>query len=331
MRKLTIGKIRGLQQISSPDGIFAICAMDHRESLRSMIAKVHAGEVSYRDMVERKLELCETLARHSTAVLLDPNYGAAQCIAGSALPGGTGLLVSMEAPGYLGSPQRRRTIFQQGWSVEKIRRVGGAGAKLLLHYRPDLPEEATHQLAITRTLAEECLRHDLLCVVEPKTYPIEGEKEHEPPFSERKAGLVIQTAKQITSLAIDVLKAEFPADLGQQKGEAILLDLCRQLDEASQTPWVILSAGVDFDSFCREVKLACQAGASGFLAGRAIWQEAEAIADKQERIKFLSTVAVDRMKRLVEVATKYAVPWHKKLGLPSHQLAPVSETWFEQY
>ena len=328
---LTIGKIRGMQQISNPDGIFAICAMDHRESLRNMIAKAHAGKVSYQDIVEHKLELCETMARHSTAVLLDPNYGAAQCIAGSALPGRTGFLVSTEAPGYLGSPERRRTTFLQGWSVEKIRRVGGAGAKLLLHYRPDLPEVATHQLAITRALAEECARYDLLCVVEPKTYLIEGEREHAPPFSERKAGLVIQTAKQITSLAIDVLKAEFPADLSQQKDETILLDLCHQLDEASRTPWVILSAGVDFDSFYLEVKLACQAGASGFLAGRAIWQEAEEIVEKRERVKFLSTVAVDRMKRLVEVATKYAVPWHKKLRLPSHQLSPISETWFEQY
>ncbi|MBI4297168.1 MAG: tagatose 1,6-diphosphate aldolase [Chloroflexi bacterium] len=326
---LTIGKIRGLQQISSPDGVFAICAMDHRGSLKSMIAKAHPGEVSYQAMVERKLELCETLAPHSTAALLDPNYGTAQCIASGMLPGRAGLLISTEASGYLDSPQGRLTTLQQGWSVEKIRRVGGSGAKLLLHYRPDLSEVASHQLAVTRSLAEECLKHDLLCVVEPKTYPIEGETELQ--LNERKPELVIQTAKQITSLAIDVLKAEFPADLSQIKDEASLLTLCHRLDEASRTPWVILSAGANFDSFCREVKLACQAGASGFLAGRAIWQEAEDIDEKEGRIKFLSTVAVDRMKRLMEITTKYAAPWYKKLRLSSRQLAQVSETWFLDY
>ena len=56
MRKLSIGKIRGIQQIATPDGIFTICAMDHRGSLRSMIDKECLGEVNYEEMVERKLE-----------------------------------------------------------------------------------------------------------------------------------------------------------------------------------------------------------------------------------------------------------------------------------
>ena len=159
----------------------------------------------------------------------------------------------------------------------------------------------------------------------------EGEKEHLPPLSQKKPGLVIQTAREITSLPIDVLKAEFPADLSETKDEAALLDLCYKLNEASQTPWVILSAGVDFDTYCQEVRLACRAGASGLLAGRAIWQEAAHMADKRERGKFLSTVAVDRMKRLLEIAMEYAVPWHKKLGLPRHELAQISESWFRDY
>ncbi|MBI2201538.1 MAG: hypothetical protein HYU43_06310 [Armatimonadetes bacterium] len=35
--RLSIGKIRGLQQIADGRGIFAICAMDHRGSMREMI------------------------------------------------------------------------------------------------------------------------------------------------------------------------------------------------------------------------------------------------------------------------------------------------------
>ena len=72
MKRLTIGKIRGLQQIANPEGIFVICAMDHRGSLRRMIDGENPEKVSYEEMVERKLELCSSLAKYASAVLLDP-------------------------------------------------------------------------------------------------------------------------------------------------------------------------------------------------------------------------------------------------------------------
>jgi tagatose 1,6-diphosphate aldolase len=101
MTRLSIGKIRGLQQISTPEGIFIICAMDHRGSLKEMIEKEQLDDdVDYQQLVEHKLELCAALAPYASAVLLDPNYGAAQCISGGLLPGHTGLLVSIEATGY---------------------------------------------------------------------------------------------------------------------------------------------------------------------------------------------------------------------------------------
>ena len=103
------------------------------------------------------------------------------------------------------------------------------------------------------------------------------------------------------------------------------------MDSASRVPWVILSAGVDFESFCQEVEIACQGGASGFLGGRAIWQEAIQIDDARERIKYLSTVVVDRLKRLSEIANKYAVPWYKKLGLDGRKLANISAKWYKEY
>ncbi len=61
------------------------------------------------------------------------------------------------------------------------------------------------------------------------------------------------------------------------------MNLCKELDQASRLPWVLLSAGVDFESFRIQVEIACKAGASGFLAGRALWQEGARIpAGKQE-------------------------------------------------
>jgi len=331
MRRLTIGKVRGLQQISNPDGIFTMCAMDHRGSLRSMLDEEHPEEVNYEEMVEHKLELCSSLAKYASAVLLDPVFGAAQCISHGVLPNSTGLLVSIEASGYSGEKEYRITELLEGWGVDKIRRMGASAVKMLVYYRPDLKQLASQQLNTVNMVAMECMEHDLPFLVEPLSYPVGNEITNPQEFAATKEKLVIETARDVTVLPIDVLKAEFPADLRYQKDKSRLLDLCHQLDMASQVPWVVLSAGVDFERFYREVEIACQAGASGFLAGRAIWQEAMDIDNKRERVQYLSTVGIDRLKRLIEVAGKYAVPWYKKLGLTAQELANTSEKWYKEY
>ncbi|GAH78980.1 unnamed protein product, partial [marine sediment metagenome] len=238
MKRLSIGKIRGLQQIANPDGILTICAMDHRGSLRSMIDEEQPGEVNYEEMVERKLELCSTLAKYASAVLLDPIFGAAQCISHRVLPNNTGLLVSIEASGYSGEKEHRLTKLLDEWSVEKIKRMGASAVKILVYYRPDLKQLANEQLNTVNTVALECIKYDLPFLVEPKSYPIGNEVNNPQEFAALKEQLVIKTARDITTLPIDVLKAEFPADLRYKKDKSELIELCHQLDISSQVPWV---------------------------------------------------------------------------------------------
>jgi tagatose 1,6-diphosphate aldolase len=325
----SIGKIRGLEQIANTEGIFVICAMDHRGSLQRMIDRNNPEGISYETMVKRKLELCSILAPHASAVLLDPIFGAAQSIEHGALPGDTGLLVSIEATGYTGGKENRITELLPGWSVEKLKRMGASAAKILVYYRPDLPEAARKQRETVFSVARECIKYDLPFLVEPKTYPINDESQNPQEFSHRLPNLVIETARELAVLPVDVLKLEFPADLRYEKDEGRLLELCCQLDEASGLPWVVLSAGVDYDLFYREVEIACKGGASGFLGGRAIWQEAIGLGQTEERTHYLSITAVDRLKRLTEVAGKYATPWYKKPG--THIGNPASPEWYKEY
>ncbi|UCH42362.1 MAG: tagatose 1,6-diphosphate aldolase [Dehalococcoidales bacterium] len=331
MKSLTTGKIRGLMQIANNDGILAMCAMDHRGSLRSMIDEDCPGEVDYDEMVERKVELCSVLAEYASAILLDPVFGAAQCISHGVLPRSTGLLVSIEASGYRNEEEGRLTELLNGWSVVKIKRMGASAVKILVYYRPDLPELAAKQLGTVNAVASECITADIPFLVEPLYYPL-GDEINDPQGS---AGLreqmVIQMAREITALPMEILKAEFPSDLRFKKDEGELIEVCRWLDNASRVPWVILSAGVDFEVFYHQAEIACRGGASGFLGGRAIWQEAMFIEDKRERMRYLSTVGVDRMKKLTEVASKYAVPWYKKMGLNMDRLADVPEGWYQDY
>ncbi len=328
---MSIGKIRGLQQIANPDGIFTMCAMDHRESLRSMIDEESPEKVDYEEMVERKLELCSSLAKYASAVLLDPLFGAAQCISHGVLPQSTGLLVSIEASGYGGGKEHRLTELLTDWSVEKVKRMGASAVKILVYYRPDLKQLASKQLDTVNMVARECIKYDLPFLVEPKSYPIGNENNNPQQFASLKEQLVIKTARDITTLPVDVLKAEFPADLHYRQDKPELINLCHQLDMSSQVPWVILSGGVDFELFCQQVEIACQAGASGFLGGRAIWQEAMHIDNTRERVQYLSTVGVDRLKRLTEIASKSAVPWYKKFGVTTQELVEIPEGWYEEY
>ncbi|MBN1367565.1 MAG: tagatose 1,6-diphosphate aldolase [Dehalococcoidales bacterium] len=331
MKELTIGKIRGLQQIASPDGIFIMCAMDHRGSFQSMINPKNPEAVTAAEMVKRKLELCSALGKYASAVLLDPIYGAAQCISNGVLPKTTGLLVSVEATGYEGGKEHRVTRILDGWSVEKIKRMGASAVKILLYYRPDLKDLTKQQLDVIRTVAADCRKYDIPFLVEPVTYPVGDEVKNKALFTAIKPQLVIKTARDITRMPIDVLKSEFPADVHYETKRAVLKKYCEQLNEASRTPWVILSAGVDFDTFCTQVEIACKAGASGFLGGRAIWQEVVEVKSSTERVKWLSTIGADRVKKLAEIAGKYGTPWYKKLGLTAGELTEVSENWYKKY
>jgi tagatose 1,6-diphosphate aldolase len=314
-----------------------MCAIDHRGALKRALNEKNPDAVSYQDIVDFKLDLCQAVAPFASAILLDPEYGAGQAIAAGLLPGPKGLLVSMEKTGYSGDSTARITELLPGWSVKKAKRMGASAVKLLTYFRPDLKDVASKQLDLVARLADQCLEEDIAFLVEPVSYPIE-EKERinqggtsSKKFAEIKPGLVIETARQITTLPIDVLKAEFPADIKFEQDEEKLLRFCRELNQASRLPWVLLSAGVDFNSFRKQVEVACKAGASGFLAGRALWQEGAQIRSREERMNFFRNTAASRLKELAEIADSYGKPWYSRLGAENGKFAPLAEGWYRSY
>lgn len=330
-KQLTVGKVRGLAQIADREGIFAMCAMDHRGSMQRMINRSEPEKVSSEVMTEYKLDLTECLAPSSTAILLDPIYGAAQAIVSGVLPGGVGLLVSLEETGYESDDRGRVTTLLPDWSVEKIKRMGASAVKILLYYRPDLAENAAHQLEVVRQVSAQCVKWDIPFLIEPIAYPVSTAERDPSAFATQKTRLVVDSARDLTSLGIDVLKAEFPADMRFEHDEGKLRAACELLNEASVSPWILLSAGVSIDEFARQVKIACQAGASGFLGGRAIWEEAMHIGDRGERRKWLSTVGADRLRRLHDIAGEYGRPWWKKWGVSVADLAEITPDWYHAY
>lgn len=331
MKALSIGKIRGLQQISTVAGHFIMCAMDHRSGLITMLEDVQHEVPDYDDIVQLKLDMCSIMGEFSSGILLDPEYGAAQCIAGNALSGRTGLLVAIEATGYQKDPTGRLTALLKDWSVEKIKRMGASAVKILVYYRPDIKKLAAKQLKIIAGVAADCNKYDIPLLVEPKTYRVEGEAMDSTEFARRLPEMVIETARQITELPVDVLKAEFPADVKFEKDAASLAGYCRGLDAASRIPWVILSAGVDYETFREQVTIACRAGASGFLGGRAVWQEGLEISDSALRLKFFKEVAGNRLKELSKITGENASPWFAKMGVRESDITRTGPDWYRNY
>jgi tagatose 1,6-diphosphate aldolase len=331
MSRLSPGKLRGLQQLANAKGIITVCAIDHRESLRRALNEKNPEAVSYQEMVDFKLDLVGVVAPFASAVLLDPIYGAGQAIASGILPGHTGLLVSAEKTGYSGASTARITELLPDWSVRKVKKLGASAVKLLLYFRVDLMEIASKQLDLVGKVARQCIEEDIPLLVESVSYPTAEEKDNPEEFSKKKPELVIEAASRLTALPIDILKSEFPADIHYEKDEAKLKSYCQELSQVSQLPWVLLSAGTDFERFRKEVEIACKAGASGFMAGRALWQEATHISSREERLNFFKSQTMSRLKELTRIADKWAAPWYVKMSSKDGRFPDLSEGWYRSY
>jgi tagatose-1,6-bisphosphate aldolase len=324
--QLAPGKARGLQACATPEGTFAILAMDHRDSLRAIIAPDAPQTVSAERLTEIKLAIVRHLAPAASAILLDPVYSAGQAIVGGHLPGHIGLLCAMEEQGYLDSPHSRRTPLLAGWSVAKAKRVGANGIKLLMFYHPDAGPAAEAQEGLVRSLASDCRRYEMAFFLEPITYSIDSAvKKGSPGFAAMRRRLVVETVRRLSPLGPDVVKVEFPLDVHDEPDQGVWGEACAELDAASRVPWTLLSAGDAFETFKQQLRVACRAGCSGFVGGRAIWQEAVELGDK-ERAEFLDKVAYHRVCELREIAAQYATPWHRRLSA-----AHVDEDWFQEY
>ena len=291
MKLLSIGKFRGLQQISSKRGTFTALALDHRQNLR----KANPAFLDDSELSRFKLDVTKALAHRATAVLLDPEVSAAQAIAKRVIPSGVGLVVAVESTGYSGDATARQAQVIPGWTVEKAKRMGASAIKLLVYYHPDSP--TAHEIEeFTSKIAKDCIQHDLVLMLEPLSYSLDENKKLS---SDEKRYVVVETAKRLTPLNVDILKAEFPLDINETD-ESKWMDACKEISSASSVPWILLSAAVEYEVFLRQVTIACNAGASGIAVGRAVWKEAVTMSGN-DRMEFLRTTAKYRLSRLTSL------------------------------
>jgi len=321
--QLTIGKLRGLQQCASHPGTFTCLALDHRQNLRRALNPQSPASVPDSALTDFILEVTAALAGEATAVLLDPEYSAAQAVAAGVIPGNAGLIVAVEATGYTGDPTARQSRILSGWSVKKAKLMGANMIKLLVYYHPEAPTAFEIETFI-KQVADECKKFDLGIMLEPLSYSLDPNEKKL--TSDEKRYVVVETARNLTPLGADILKAEFPLGI-DNSDEAAWVAACSEVSAASVVPWILLSAAVDFETYLRQVTVACNTGASGIAVGRAVWKEAVSMTG-EVRAKFLQTTAKQRLSRLTSLCKALGKPWQD--FYPDLERS-VPEGWYAQY
>src|SRR5215213_1146681 len=324
---LTPGKLRGLQRISNPNGTLTMLALDQNSSMidmaqKALKAKGGDREPTYEEIVAAKLDMARQMAPAASGVLIDAYYGAWSAIASEAIPPDRGMLVRVEKSGSpknkVGAPMGE---YEPGWSVEKTKLMGADAVKLLAPFEPSEPISGEHQLAVIEEVAAACRRFDILFLLEPVAFPYGAEKKTDASFLDRKAETVIESARQLSRYC-DVYKAEFPGTLGHGS-ESQLADNLHALSEASERPWVLLSAGVDYPDYFKQVEMAMESGCSGVLGGRAFWKEYFLQEGDEARTGFAATTGRKRVADVDAVVREHGTPWFARYGLSKDDLATI--------
>jgi tagatose 1,6-diphosphate aldolase len=327
MASLSIGKIRGLQEISSPEGLITVLALDHRGTLIKAMGLNEKEPNVYTQVRDFKFMVIKYLLPHATAVLIDPQFGGAEAIARGVIPGTKGLMVTLESSGFKGESTARLNEIIPGWSPAKIKRMGASAIKFKIDYHPDAGKVTSQMDELVASVSAEAAELDIPLLLEPVSYSIDPKmKKESAEYARQRPAIVLETARRLGPM-VDVLKLEFPHDASFNNDEKAWEKACKDITLTSPVPWVLLSAGVEYDIFKRQAKAACQAGASGYVAGRAIFQEAAGMQGSA-REDFLKNVSANRMKDLKEMATITARPWTK--GYPG-LVETADENWIKHY
>jgi tagatose-1,6-bisphosphate aldolase len=287
-------KARTLDDIAAGSRVFSIIAMDQRNTLRRMFTA--AGLDASDD------DLRVAKADAASGLLSDPTYGVPAITAAKALAPGCGLLVAAEPAerrSHRGEPRTHRDpALDARWVLDQ----GGDALKFFVQLRADRPAPAPGEpdlVAEALAVCEEIIRDGratgVPVVIENLVYARPGEDLR----GQAREDAIIEAARALNDLDIDLLKLEYP---GSPAG-------CRRLAAILHRPWAVLSAGVPFDQFTDIIRIAAdEGGASGFIAGRSVWREAVGLVGPH-REEFLTTVALPRLERLIEVAEHRARPW----------------------
>jgi tagatose 1,6-diphosphate aldolase len=319
---LSAGKYWGMRRMADAAGRFKMTAVDQRPPIKNPIrAKRGTAEAPWEDVAGFKEMLIRELQRESSAMLLDPHYAYPRGV--TMLDASRGLVLTLEDSVFRETAGGRLSSEIDDWSVEKIKRAGGDAVKVLTWYRPDAdPGVCRAQQDFTARIGEACARYDIPFVFELLVYPLARDAEQTRDYVEMKSKhpeLVLESVRTFADpkYGVDLFKLESPVPAAEVPGVGgpgwePVQRWFDALGEAAGRPWVMLSAGAGMEEFRRVLTHAYRAGASGYLAGRAIWLNAfEHFPDWEAIERELRGEALAYMQSLNALTDAAAQPWNR--------------------
>ena len=327
MSSISAGKLWGLRRLADEGGHFRMVALDQRPPIMSLVRDGLGVATAPDDQVTAvKQVIARTFALHASALLVDPIW-AYPFLADLCSPR-RGLILTLEDHRFEEEPGGRRSASIPGWSVPKIRRIGADGVKVLAYHHPDADAAVTeHQQAYVRGIGDACRAHDIPFILELIVYPLAGTGADYAEDPGKHPEHVLKSVRTFAApeFGVDLFKLESPIPAADvpQPGSAEVQAVFDALGQAAGRPWVMLSLGAGKTAFERVLGYAFAAGASGFLAGRAVWLEAaKAYPDVDAMHRAMAADAVPYFDRLTALAREHAQPWFRH---PSFGDGPVLE------
>ncbi|PRH88664.1 tagatose-bisphosphate aldolase [Labrys okinawensis] len=296
MAAMTTAEYRGYRQICGGNGAMMVIACDQRGGMRTILASDPAEQAAISDAMlgETKADIVRHLANEASCVLLDPLCAVPKVVDDGVLARDVALLIGLDASGFDRSPEGYRlSRLVPGVDARRVRELGGTGGKIMVYLRADRPEANTHNIEILRRCIEDFAREDLLLVVEFLTYDLPGESRED--YAAKVPDLVVEGTRICLDLGAKVLKLPFP---GHAEACAAVSRL------AGNVPWAVLSAGVDHATFLGQVETAMRNGASGVIAGRALWKDCISL-DRAAQADRLRNIAVPRLREIQAVIERH--------------------------
>lgn len=316
---LSPGKFRAVSRMLDPHGCFKMVAADQRAPMRGILSTALGHQPTFEDMKTMKRLLVEGLADHSTALLMDPEYGLPGIL--GVMPARPALIVALEDSNFEVTQGGRKSHVIPNWSIEKIKRLGAEGVKYLVWHNEKADAAVTqHQLDLIRRLGDECRRYDIAFLLEILVYP---HQEDDATFARNRTEHVLKSVEAFAdpTFGVDIYKLETPCDADglatDEQARQALTALFARMTACLQSPWVMLSAAAEPEDFAAVLRSAYAAGCNGFLAGRSIWKSAaEAYPDLPEVRKRLSLEGLPYLESLNQLTDKFGTHYEAHSAVP---------------
>ncbi|MDP9696206.1 UNVERIFIED_ORG: sulfofructosephosphate aldolase [Arthrobacter globiformis] len=269
---------RPIDRFRDASGMFTMVAIDQRGSLRHMyLTGQGLTEVSDAQLRSFKREVANEVTPAASGILLDRQLGADAAKAASCPVILAADILSSSVPG---EPVDLAEL-DDAVTAEVVGDFGAQALKMLV---PWLPGTRNAAIDLAGRFMERCRELELPGVVEGVIRPRDTTMDdHE--YSEA----LVEAARDFALVEPDLYKTEIGF---QHEDDNLVTAAARAITDAINSPWVVLSSGVSADRFPAAAAAACKGGASGFLAGRAIWAAALQASNPAEYLRAHSRQAM---------------------------------------